>query len=444
MPIKYNKASKLDDSQIALLKVKRTKWLFFGFCFYLLSQAYTIPILPVGISWAMWPCLSDLAIASIVFSFLFCYRYTLPSSSANRDIFILLIIVLIGGILSYVHYLKFLLDWDSNGVRFGIFQIYRLVEFILLFWITAKIPLTSKRIEIMGRIVDIVLAFVCLGIFLTYARIIPFSTVTAHLPKVGAWMFYEAYGRSGAGKGLGFVGYNHAYTAAQVILLLSLRMHLALLKRENTFVNHIFILLTIIACFFSESRSGLAAILIYAIIYWSNNPKYLLKLLYTAVWIITIISTIGLQTFLLTSDENSVFERQKTLLEAGNADNLSGRDQIWMQRVSFINEQPWRWVFGSGFGAATDSGDNAHMLPLHIILETGVLGLFVFIVLFSNILNYLHKKEIGTKPFFWGTVSLLICSVSQETFYPVAALGHFLGFYLSSLAIVLRKEMILL
>lgn len=442
MPIKYSKVCQTNNSKIASLKVKRTSWLFFGLCCYLLSQAYTIPILPVGPSWAIWPCLSDLAIGLIVLSFVFCHQYSLPASKANREIFILLIIVFLGAILSYVYYLNFLLDWDSNGVKIGIFQLYRLVEYIVLFWITTKIPLTPERIQIMGRIVDIVLIFVCIGIFLTYARIIPLSAVTAHLPQVGAWIFYQGYERTGAGKGLGFVGYNHAYTAAQVTLLLSLRMHLSL-SHKNTLVNNLFAVLALIASFLSESRSGFGAILVYVMIYWSYDLKYVFKLSYITLFIFSITSVIGLQASLLESEDNSVLERQKTLFEAGNTDNLSGRDEIWMQRVDFLHEKPLRWIFGTGFGAAADSGDNAHMLPLHIILETGVLGLFMFTLLFSNILQCLYKNESETKPIFWVTISLLIGSISQETFYPVAALGHFLGFYLCSVAIVLRNEILL-
>lgn len=442
MPIKYRKISQIDSVRQSKIKIRQTSCLFFALCCYLVSQAYTIPIAPVGPSWAIWPCLSDLAIGLIVVSFLFCNSYSVPASKANRKIFLLLIVVFLGAMLSYVYYLNFLLDWNSNGVKIGIFQLYRLVEFTLLFWIVTKIPLTAERIKIMSRIVDIVLILVCIGIFLTYVRIVPLAAVTSHLPPVGAWIFYEGYGRTGAGKGLGFVGYNHAYTAAQVTLLLSLRMHLSL-NNKNTLVNNLFVVLALIATFLSESRSGLGAILVYVIIYWSYDLKYVFKLSYIALFLFSITSVIGLQASLLESENNTVLERQKTLFEAGNTENLSGRDEIWLQRVDYLYEQPIRWIFGTGFGAAADSGDNAHMLPLHIILETGILGLLIFTILFSNILKCLYQNELGTKPIFWVTVCLLISSISQETFYPVAAFGHFLGFYLSSVAIVLRKEIIL-
>lgn len=41
----------------------RTRILFVGLCAYILSQGFTIPILPVGPSWAIWPLLSDAVLA---------------------------------------------------------------------------------------------------------------------------------------------------------------------------------------------------------------------------------------------------------------------------------------------------------------------------------------------------------------------------------------------
>jgi hypothetical protein len=109
-----------------------------------------------------------------------------------------------------------------------------------------------------------------------------------------------------------------------------------------------------------------------------------------------------------------------------------------------LNQKPIRWVLGTGFGTAVDADpvlhQDAHMLPLQIIIETGVIGLIVATYLFSTILRYLYVSEVGFKPLFWATVALLIGSLTQETFYPVPALGHFIGFYLCSVAIALRMK----
>jgi O-Antigen ligase len=426
------------DSAI-FLKIQQTKWLFWALCFYLISQCFTIPILPIGPSWALWPCISDFATIFFVLAFLFCLHSTSSASKQNKKLLLFFLLVIFGCILSYIYYLDAEGYKNNNGVRFGIFQIFRLIQFTSIFWITAKIPLTLERITILNRIVDFVLIFVCSGILLTYSGVLPLSTVINHLPKDGPWIFYEAYGYSGSGKGLGFVGYNHAYTAVQVIMLVTLRTHLTI-NKNKVLSDSFFLVLSIICCFLSESRAGFAGMLFFAIRYWTHNPKHIFILLNTAAVVSIVGSFIGLQTLGLGSSVDSVFERQKTLFAANDSDNLSGRDEIWMQRIDYLNQEPMRWLVGVGFGAATDSGDNAHMLILHIILETGFLGLFIFSFLFTKILQYLHLQELGTKPIFWATISLLISSSSQETFYPVAALGHFLGFYLCSIAISLRKK----
>jgi hypothetical protein len=41
--------------------MRRTRWHFAALCLYLLSQSFTIPILPLGPSWATWPGLPDVA-----------------------------------------------------------------------------------------------------------------------------------------------------------------------------------------------------------------------------------------------------------------------------------------------------------------------------------------------------------------------------------------------
>jgi hypothetical protein len=93
-------------------------------------------------------------------------------------------------------------------------------------------------------------------------------------------------------------------------------------------------------------------------------------------------------------------------------------------------------LLGSGFGAA--SGKNAHLLYLQIVYEVGLIGLAVFAGLIYKVLSYLKFYERGIRPIYWATIAFLLSGLSQETFYPVPSFGHFLGFYLCSLAIALR------
>ena len=427
------------------LQIQNTRWLFFALCFYLISQGYTIPILGVGPSWALWPCLSDLAIALLMLTFLISFRHTSPLPKSAKPIFLILLLIIWGSIFSYLCYLISAPE-NAQGRVWGVYQIFRLIQFIGVFFIAAKIPLTAKRISILSQIVGIVFLFVCLGVFLTYLGIVPLSLVTAHLPADGPWPEYAAFGGSDAGRGLGFVGYNYAYTAIQIILLITLKLCLSDYKKEEFYHSGLVALATV-SCFLSSSRSGLIAMLLFSVIYWLNMPKSLSKSSISLVVVVAIILLsilfIGNYISFDSAGRDSTIERQANLFSSSNSEQLSesGRNDIWEERVEFLNKNSIKWIVGSGFGSALDSGNFAHMLPLQIVIETGFIGLIIFILLFYKIIRYFYLHEVGIKPIFLGTVILLLTSVSQETFYPMPAFQHFLGFYLCALAISFQKHL---
>lgn len=427
------------------LQIQNTRWLFFALCFYLISQGYTIPILAVGPTWALWPCLSDLAILLLMLTFSISFRHTSPLPKPAQPIFLILLLIIYGSILSHLCYLPSAPD-NAPGKVWGIYQIFRLIQFIGVFFIAAKIPLTEKRISILTQIVGIVFLFVCLGVFLTYLGIVPLASVTAHLPLDGPWPEYAAFAGSGVGRGLGFVGYNYAYTAVQIILLIALKLCLSDYRKKE-FYNSGLVLLSVVSCFLSSSRSGLLAMLLYSIIYWLKMPKSLSKssISLVTVVVIVLISILFLGNYINfnLAGQDSTIERQANLFSSSNSEQLSesGRNDIWEKRVEFLNKDFIKWIVGSGFGSALDSGNFAHMLPLQIVLETGFVGLLIFILLFYKILHYFYLHEVGIKPIFLGTVILLFTSASQETFYPMPAFQHFLGFYLCALAISFQKHL---
>ncbi|MFS0516519.1 O-antigen ligase family protein [Nostoc sp. UIC 10607] len=436
------------NSDIFQWQIKKTRWLFFALCFYLISQGFTIPILPIG-PWATWPNFSDLGVLLIVLTFLLnINQKNLLASSSNQQLIKILIVILVLSIWSHLGYLSNLVDGDAFGIKLGIYQIYRLVQFVCIFWATSKIPLTTERIKLLKQITTFILIFVCLSILLTFSGIFPMGLLIAHLPQSldgsGPWYYYVLAEKAG-GKGWGTIGYNHAYVAVQVVMLVTLRIHLA--QGKQVILNFCLLLLSLICCFFSESRAGFFTILIFATIYMLKKPAYTgILITITAVIFISfgfVLSSPNISLVGLNATESSVLERQSTILDASNADNLSGRDEIWQERLNFLSKEPMLSITGIGFGAAWDywgSGESAHMLPLHVIIENGILGLFIFCFLFYKILYLLYKYEIAEKAIFWSTIGLLLSSSTQETFYPVPAFGHFLGLYLCSVAIALRNS----
>ncbi|NJM60002.1 MAG: O-antigen ligase family protein [Oscillatoriales cyanobacterium RU_3_3] len=280
-------------------------------------------------------------------------------------------------------------DENANGAPFGAFQLYRLVQYFSLFWLIGRIPLTPARLQVMRQIVDGVLIFVCLGVFLTYAGVVPLSLITAHLPKIGAWQFYEGVGKIGT-KGLGFVGYNHAYVAAQVTMLLILRLHLGNNEKKDL-SNTILLVISTLTVFISESRSGFGAMLFLLFIYLTSKPIYALCIFNIALILPVLASAFGSQSIEVNSIEGSIIDRQLTVFQANKTENLSGRDELWAAHLSALDENQVNWFVGNGFGSAIDRGNNAHMLYLQIISETGLIGLCIFSVLFSIILFSLKQ-----------------------------------------------------
>lgn len=429
-------------STAAAMGLQQTKWLFAALCFYILSQAYTIPVLTVG-PWALWPRFADVGVAALLGAFVWEQRHATPMSQANKEIFGALVAFLALGFVSYVGYLAFLTDSSAKGVVFGAFQIYTLVKFYIIFWVVARIPLPASRLVLLRRITDGVLLFVSASIIVTYLEVVSLPTLAPHIPAddgvSGPWADYQIAEWPWERRAWGTIGYNHAYVAAQVTVLIGLRVYLSgpLLTMGDSFL----LAFSVVICFLSNSRSGLVGMIFLAAMLLLKRPAHIVAVGLTTLLLLPLALLLFPQTVAVATEFQDSLERQSTLLDADNADNLSGRDQIWQERIAFLDEEPHRWIVGSGFGAAVDSGNFAHMLPLHITIEVGAIGLFFFAILFYLILTHLYRRDVPKRTIFWMTVALLITSLTQETFYPAPALGHFMGFYLCVLAIVFRDPL---
>jgi|GEM_PF-2263101 len=119
---------------------------------------------------------------------------------------------------------------------------------------------------------------------------------------------------------------------------------------------------------------------------------------------------------------------------------------IWEGAVRhFMSAHLWHKLTGVGLGAYPTivydfviwggkrfiSG--AHNNYLHALLETGVIGLLLYIVLFVRIMLSLYRrrhKSVLAYAGFYLTIVLLVSSLTQETFWFQAAFGSFWMFYM--------------
>lgn len=423
---------------------KSTRLLFIGVCFYMLSQVYAIPLFAVGPSWALWPNLADLASFWLIGAWLVSYKHLPKASYPNRKLLSILIFAWLGSIISYVFYRLSIFDGGLPGVSIGQYQILRFLQFIGIFWVTAHVPLTTQRRKVLLFITNVVFLTVCLFIVLTLFNILPLATLTGHLPQdplvAGAWSRYQSIGQYG-GQGWGTTGYDHSHVAVNVIMLLAMRLHLG--RSMNVGVDKVMLLIAVIACLFSGSRTGLAAVLSFGLMYWFQKPEHTGKLVFLALLIfgLTLAGTsyIDWSALNVSSSEGSLLERQSGLTNIGS-DSLSGRDEIWTERIELFAEHPDILFLGSGFGSATDTGKKAHFLLLHVTLETGLIGLTIFLYFFAHVFYFLRKFETDVKPIYLATIAFFVSSLGQDTLYFTVTFIHFTGFYFYGLAIALTDK----
>jgi hypothetical protein len=427
------------NRELALVaRIEITKPLFVMLCFYLISQAFMIPILRLGPSWTLWPRLSDFAWVGLAVSYLY-YLFRKSSrlgtvnvvNKVQKDTGILLGLMLLTAVFFaaftvFIHPEPRALNWAAHGL-------VRATQFITLYFFCRVIVLTSTRIVVIRRCLTFSLIFVCISVFLTYFHLIPYTWfvyfIPTHKSLAGPWAKYADFNtKYHINAGYGSISYNHAYTAVQILLLLALREKFTNFKRSG--FTPILMLLTMVSAFLTGSRAGFAATAFFLLLQFVRKP--------TTALIVTLFLWGGS----LILDEamlESTVQRHGALMEASDEDSLNGRPYIWRAFFNYLNEGSFRWFIGTGLGGAVlilEETNAAHMLPLHVVTETGLIGLSLFLVTGSYILITLWKYESGSKPFFWCSIALLFSSFTQETFYPVPALGHFPGFYLVALALI--------
>lgn len=408
-----------------------TRWPFFWLCAYVLSQVFTIPVIAKG-PWPVWMTLSDLASVGLVCSLLPLWsRLPVVSRGAERFGYLLLLAGA-GCCTSFLLFIvaPLLLDPRAQGTHdallSGAVYLVRFAQFIGICLCALRIPLSPARRQWLTTLVTGTFIVVCTGIIITYFNVIPAQTFVAHLPlEENAHSPWYTFGVERA-SALGMVGFNHGYVALQVLGLAMLTLHLR--GGGRRWVDALLIFLMVAAVFMSGSRVGLVAGLVFAGVVLLRRPLFLLPVI-GAVLAVMLLIPEQLSEYLVPA-----LQRQSTIMTPEETGGLAGRDVIWDDTLTFLREQPHMIVTGAGLGALR--GENAHNQYMQFIAELGLLGLLVFLALTWRVLRFARNHEAGIQPIFWGTIALLISAVTQETFYPVVAFGHFLGLYLVTVAIL--------
>ncbi|MPY68379.1 hypothetical protein F8S09_17135 [Deinococcus sp. SDU3-2] len=394
---------------------------------YLLAQCFALPLVAFGPVWAVWPTLPDLLLLLII-SVSLLYRSPVQTEAQRRVLFVLVL----GTGLSVLALGLLVVFRDPTlpaQLSFGVFGVYKLIQITLLFAAISRLPISTQRLTRWGH-------WALAGLLIMSGTIIWsfFSPAISNAlgeflprgrPASGPWEAYYLH----QDPGLGMVGYNHGFVAAQLVTLYSLTIMLR--GRSSALLAG----LMLIACFLTGSRAGLAGALLTLALEYRRMP------IRAAVWLLcsSVAAWLLLPILHLDSSFQALIERQSTLVEASDPNNLSGRDSIWQTFAAALLRDPLRLLIGSGFGSAIALGGNAHMNALQILFELGLAGLSVYTLLFVRLVGGLWRSPFGC-PALYLLAGLALTTLSQETFYPNPAFSGFLPLLAVLIALSLRRS----
>jgi hypothetical protein len=409
--------------------------LFAGICGYILSQAYMIPLIGIGPSWAVWPSAADIMV--LLLAPLVVLQPIFDRTA--QQVWVALVGWTLACCTSFITITALNVSGTGaigfgKGIGFGEFGIYRLLQILVVFRAVTLCRMSPWRLKVLRYVTLATFFMICAGVWATYFNLISPMNLSSHLPHTqvvaGAWYSYMYP----VDRGLGTIGYNHGYVALQLIL--SAMVALSLGVRSSGLALRLFVLISCTgSVLLTGSRAGLFAAVLFSILELLSTQRRSIPTL-CAITGVVILSLL-LFDFSVPPDMKAAVDRMQTVSTSFESDGLSGRRTIWEDRIAFLWAEPVRWVVGSGFGSAVDGGNNAHMLPLQVVTEMGLTGMLALCWLGFRVSRPLLVRQSTGSVIMHGSIALLTTCLTQETFYPVPAFGHFLSFFFVIVALTI-------
>ena len=395
-----------------------------------------VPLHAIGPSWAVWPTAADLVV--IVIAPLAFLQPMLDRTT--RRVWEALVITVLVCLASFVgltvlNVLGLAAFGTGKGIVAGEYGIYRLVQVLVIYRAVSSCEFTTARLKVLRYVSMLTFCLICAGVWATAFNVISPALLSSHLPQAkimaGAWFYYMHNGEPG----LGAISYNHGYVAMQLILAAALALSLNDANRRGSVVRAAVLVLCMGSVFLTGSRAGFIGAAVFAILQIAAIKRGAILALSTFV-ACSALCIVFIDP--LASLMNSAAERQATISSSYEYGGLSGRTEIWDERVEFLRSEPMRFFVGSGFGSAMESGSNAHMMFLQVLMELGLSGALIFCWLGARVAQSLGAQRGVGMGVLHGSIALLVTCLTQETFYPVPAFAHFLCFYFVVVALVIR------
>jgi hypothetical protein len=399
----------------------------FAVIVYVLSQGFTIPILPIGPSWAVWPRLDDFATAFLVTVYLFTRANIRPMNKLERTISALIIG---GAVLSLPSTAIGVIIHPETikGTSYGIFQTYRTVEYFMVWYCIRGMTFSSRQFDKISYAVFFVVVFVVIIALGNATGAIPPARLLTHLPYEGPWGELKRYATR-AGIPRGPYGWNPGDMVDQLVFLTMI----LLASRRPLAVFRIPLMVVVAGVIFLTGSRAATLAWCLALIIWAHKSIKQLIIMLIVVSLLFVFLYMFSSSFEYKVVERATY-RVGTLIHREEDPTMSGRTVQWEAALRYIASHPGALVIGAGWGFSghvltPETGVvYAHSMYLDVLLEVGIFGAVMYYILLFNLYRLLQGKDRLLAALRAGFLALLVAGITGSVFYPIAGGGSFLGF----------------
>jgi O-antigen ligase len=318
----------------------------------------------------------------------------------------------------------------------SIWYIFNLIELILVLMIFSQSYFKNNR-EMNINIVLIFSVFEMILAFYQYSGIGSSSAAADSLREVK-----------------GTFSNHHAMLGNMMVLTFAFCFYRSMISK-NLILKILYIsgmLLSVYMVIISGSRSTLFGVFSTIAVFIILNIKFTKKFIIYCSIILTVTGYLFLFSPVHDIVLNTFKNNQTNQLDLSSL----GRLLVWKGAVqNFIEAPILNKLFGVGFGnfytmkysfrllEGNNYASGGHNNYLHVLTETGIIGLMVFLILFGFILVRLWKKSKEDKfclAYFYATLILLFSGFTQETFWFQYAFYRFWIIYILFLGFCFCNE----
>ncbi len=350
------------------------------------------------------------------------------SDDDNRSIFLLYLVFFFSCLITFFTNLH---NYELPQLVSTIWYLLRIIQLVLTIYVITKLQINYKQIE---AIFDIIILCSLLQLPVSFYQLLNGAEMT------------------------GLLSNHHGYLGTLLLIPFFLSVYKLFLtiklKKTSLLIGYYLLSTTIILymIYGSGCRSSLLGLIVCGAIFvfsilTSKNAKAVIATLV----IFCILIFISLKFTPLMDVINKTFNNEET----GSVDiSTISRLLIWKYTFqNFLSFDVITKIMGIGVGTfgfldqkfilwdGSKYFTGAHMNPLHILVETGILGLLIFSFIFYFKFKILLRKRTLSlaKCCIYMNISLLISGISQETFWFQPVFGTLWLFYIVVIVLITKQ-----